>query len=274
MNKRTRFVLVSLIMAAGLGISQLISVDERLSVVLVLAIAAYILSIWVLFEDIKGIEWVTLMILPVLFTISSGLFVNYLPSAVPKIAGLRFDIGVSRLLADVVRVGFIFLYACGMYAILLTENIFSVASIRTIQLLRAARSVGFILSLVVGLFFFTTLLSLKLPFYLIGVSVFIVSTLLSIGGLWAVDLKNGEMKEIYLNSLIVGWLMAQAAMVLAFWPVKALMGSLMLIAGLYTLLGIFEQRMTNRVFVGNYLEYVVFSLVVLITGFLTTSWRG
>src|SRR3990167_2414283 len=70
-----------------------------------------------------------------------------------------------------VRFVFIVLYVLGMYAVMLTENIFSVASIRTIQLFRAARSVSFILALIVSLLFFSVAFSLKLPFYLISILV-------------------------------------------------------------------------------------------------------
>lgn len=274
MSKRARFVLVSIILGIGLAISQIVAVEERLTLILILGITAYVLTAWVLFEDLKGVEWVSLMILPVLFTLGAGLFANYLPSAVPSFVGMKLSIEVSRMLADVVKGSFFVLYSVGMYAILLTENIFSVASIRTIQLLRAARSVGFILSLVVGLFFFQTVLSLRIPFYYVGLIIMAVSFLLALSGMWSIDLKMESLKDVYKYSAIISWLMAQLGMVLAFWPIKALMGSLILVAGLYSLLGLFEQRMTNKMYVGNYIEYVVFSLIVVLTGFITTSWRG
>ena len=101
-----------------------------------------------------------------------------------------------------------------------------------------------------------------------------VSFVLAVSSLWSVDLKAINMREVYAYSLIIAILMGQLGIVLAFWPIKALMGSLVLVAGLYALLGIFQQRLANRIFLGNYIEYVVFSLIVAVTGFLITSWRG
>jgi hypothetical protein len=82
------------------------------------------------------------------------------------------------------------------------------------------------------------------------------------------------LSEVLVNSLLVAFVMAQMGLVLSFWPVQPLMGGLMLVAGFYSLLGLFQQRMTNRVFFGSYVEYIVFLVIVLATGFLTTSWRG
>ena len=45
------------------------------------------------------------------------------------------------------RVPVAVLYAVGMYALLLTENIYNVAADRTIALLRAAQSIGYLLTL-------------------------------------------------------------------------------------------------------------------------------
>lgn len=274
MSKRAFFVLVAVVLAFGLWLTQLLPLEMRLTLILILTVVGYFLTVWVLFEDMKGIEWLTLTILPVMFTLGAGLFAYYLPSAVPSLFGFKFGIGMSRFLASLVGFIFFVLYGIGMYAILLTENIFSVASIRTIQLLRAARSVGFILSLVVGIYFFHTFLALRVPFYIISLATFSVCFLLSLSSLWSVELKMTGMKEVLINSLVVAFLMAQMAMVVSFWPVKPLMGGLMLVAGFYSLLGLFQQRMTNRVFFGGYVEYIVFMIIVVMTGFLTTSWRG
>jgi hypothetical protein len=255
-------------------VAQLLPVEIRLTLILVLTVISYFLTAWVLFEDMKGIEWLTLTILPVMFTLGAGLFSYYLPSAVPSLFNLKFGISTSRFLASLVGVIFFGLYGIGMYAILLTENIFSVASIRTIQLLRAARSVGFIFSLIVGIFFFHTFLSFRAPFYLVLGTVFVVCFLLSLSALWSVELKMTGLSEVLVNSLLVAFVMAQMGLVLSFWPVQPLMGGLMLVAGFYSLLGLFQQRMTNRVFFGSYVEYIVFLVIVLATGFLTTSWRG
>jgi hypothetical protein len=87
-------------------------------------------------EGIDGIEWLTVLTLPPLYTAGVGLFYFLLP--------VRW---LTRLPVAMA-------YGLGMYVLLLTENIFSVASIRTIQLLRAAQAVGFLLTLVTGFFLY------------------------------------------------------------------------------------------------------------------------
>src|SRR3989338_1536763 len=193
MSKRAKFFAVSLFLGFLLWLSGFFGVEKRLAIVLSISGIAYVLAAWGFFVGFKGWEWITLLILPVLFTLGSGLFGNLLPSAIPSMFGLNFQIETSLFLGGVVRFLFTILYVLGMYAVLLTENIFSVASIRTIQLFRAARSVSFILALIVSLFFFSVAFSLKLPFYLISILVGFISLLLSFESLWSVDLKTEQL---------------------------------------------------------------------------------
>jgi hypothetical protein len=274
MSKRAKFGLVAFLLSLSLWLISFIPVDIRLVFYIITSVLAYVLTAWVIFEDLKGVEWISLLILPVMFVLGAGLFSYYLPVLVPSLVGFEFDLNMAGVIASSIRFLFFILIGLGIYAILLTENIFSVASVRSIALLRAARSVGFIMTLITGLFFFHTILSLRLSFWMIGMLVMIVSSLLSFQGLWSVDLKTENLLEKNKLSLVCGFLMGQLGMVIAFWPATVFLGALMLVSGLYALLGLFQQRLGNRVFLGNFLEYVVFSLVVVVVTFLITSWRG
>lgn len=274
MQKRAKFVLVSLITALMLWISSLLPVDYQFGLTLAVSGLVYILTVWVLFEDLKGIEWVTLLILPVIFTFGSALFANFLPNSVPRLFGRVFEVETAMLLAKVFRFIYYILFGVGLYGIILVENIFSVASIRTIQLFRAARSVNFILTLVSSLFLFTVVLSLKIPFWLIFILVFVVSLLLSFPSFWSVDLKNNQTGEIWRFSLMVGWLVGCFAIAVAFSPVKPFMGGLMITSLFYSLLGVLEQRLSSRVYLESVIEYVATVVIIVIIGVLTTSWTG
>jgi hypothetical protein len=274
MSKRTRFILVSGLLGFGLWLTTLASVDYRFGLYLAVSGLAYVLSVWVLFDDLKGVEWITLMILPTMFTLGSGLFSNFLPTVVPRMFGRVFQLESSILLADIFRVVYFVLYAIGMYGVLLIENIFSVASIRTIQLYRAAKSVNFILTLISSLFFYTVALSFRLPFWWVTVMVFVVSFVLCFPSLWSVDLKNNLVKDANRYSISVSWIVALVSGALSFWPVKPFMGGLMLTSLLYGLLGIMEQRLSSRVYVESLLEYGVTVVIIMTIGFLTTSWVG
>src|SRR3989344_5820453 len=107
MSKRARFFIISLILGFFLWLTGLFGVEKRFGLVLSISGVAYVLSAWVLFEDLKGWEWVTLLILPVLFTLGSGLFDNLLPPAIPSMFGLNFQIETSIFLGGVVHFIFI-----------------------------------------------------------------------------------------------------------------------------------------------------------------------
>lgn len=274
MSKRAKFVLVGIILGTLLWLGSLVSVDFRFGIVLAVSSVAYILSVWVLFDDLKGIEWVTLLVLPVMFTLGAGLFGNFLPAAVPSMFGKTIQLETSLLLAGLFKILYYLFFIVGIYGILLIENIFSVASIRTIQLFRAARSANFVFSLITSLFFYTVALSLKMPFWWVTVITFIVTFLLAYANLWSVDLKNASYKDIYKFSFSASWVVACVSLVLCFWPVKPFMGGLMLTSTIYALLGVLEQRLSNRVYLDGLVEYGVSSLIIIVIGFLTTSWVG
>jgi hypothetical protein len=274
MSKRARFIIVGLILAVLLWVVTILPVDFRFGSSLGVSAVAYMLTVWVLFDDLKGIEWLTLMVLPVMFTLGCGLFSNFLPEAVPRMFGQAFQIETARILAGVVKVVYFACFVIGMYGILLIENIFSVASIRTIQLFRAARSVNFILTLITSLFFFTVVLSLKLPFWYVMPGVFIVSLILSFPSFWSVDLKNNLVSEVGRYSLATSWVISFVSFVLCFWPVKAFMGGLIMTSCLYALLGVLEQRLSARVYLESLVEYGLTIIIILIIGFFTTSWGG
>lgn len=274
MSKRAKFVLVGIVLGAMLWFGSLVSVDYRFGIVLAVSSIAYILSVWVLFDDLKGVEWLTLLVLPFMFTLGSGLFGNFLPSAIPSMFGKTIQVETSILLAGVFKALYYIFFVIGIYGILLVENIFSVASIRTIQLFRAARSANFIFSLITSLFFYTVALSLRLPFWWVFLITFAVSFLLSYANLWSVDLKMPSYQDIFRYSFSASWVLAVLSIMLCFWPVKPFMGGLMLTSGLYALLGVLEQRLSNRVYLEGLLEYGVSSLIIIIIGYFTTSWLG
>lgn len=274
MQKRTRFVLVSFLVALGLWGSSLLPVEYQLGLSMAVSALTYMLVVWVLFDDLKGIEWITLLVLPVMFTFGSALFANFLPNSIPRLFGRVFEVEAAMLFAGIFRFLYYVLFGVGLYGILLVENIFSVASIRTIQLFRAARSVNFILTLVTSLFFFTVILSLKVWFYWVFVMVFLAAFVLSFPSFWSVDLKNNYVSEIGRFALTVGFLVGMLGLVISFWPVKPFMGGLIITSLLYALLGVMEQRLSSRVYLESVIEYVVTVIIIMTIGFLTTSWTG
>ena len=255
MTKRKKFVLVSLVLALGLLATQSVGVEYRYQALALLALVAYGASAWALFEDLKGVEWLMVLILPVLYPVSVGLFYFLLP---------------QQILSRVFILG---LFGVGMYALLLTANIFSVAAIRTIQLLRAAHAVAFVLILVAGWFLFDTIWSFKLAFWLNALLVGGVTELLLLVGLWSMELTEGGISGRVLKySGVLSGLLAAVAMALSFWPVSVVLGSLFLVSMLYVGLGLSQQYFAGRLFQNTVKEYLMVGLVVVITMMWVTYW--
>jgi hypothetical protein len=255
MSKRKRFVVVSLLLSLGLLGTQLVRVEHRYQAIIVLGGISYVLSAWALSEDLKGVEWITVLTIPLLYPVSVGLFYFLLP---------------ERLLSRLVILG---VFGIGMYALLLTENIFSVAAIRTIQLLRAAHAVGFLLTLVTAFFLFDTIWSFRLPFYSNGVLVAVCSFPLFLQGLWSYRLGEQRIeKQTVQSSIALALGLGQIALALSFWPVTVPVGSLFLVTMAYVGLGISQYHLAGRLFRRTLYEYLGVGVIVLITTFLVTKW--
>lgn len=255
MSKRKRFVLVSLLLTLGLLGVQFVRVEHRYSAIILLSGLSYLFSAWALSEDLKGIEWLTVLTLPFLFPLSVGLFYFLLPGNL-----------VARLLILAV-------FSVGIYALLLTANIFSVAAIRTIALLRAAHAVGFLLTLVTGFFLFDTIWSFRLPFSLNSALVFVSSFPLFLQSLWSHVLDERRVdRRTFLFSLGLAVGLAEIALALSFWPVTVPVASLFLVAMVYVGLGISQYHFSERLFRRTLYEYVGVGVIVLLTTFFVTTW--
>lgn len=255
MTKRMKLVVVAVALSLGLLGIQSIEVDSRYQAIGLLAGVAYGLSAWALFDDLKRMEWLTVLILPVLYPVAVALFYFLLP---------------VRLLS---RLMILSIFGVGMYALLLTENIFSVAAIRTIQLLRAAHAVGFLLTLLVAFLLWDTMFSFRFSPWWNALIVGLTSFPLILQGLWSVNLEEKVSQEVVNNSLGLSWGLATLALMISFWPVTITIASLFLVTGLYVGLGLIQNRMTGKLFRKTVEEYLwVLGLVVGLT-FLLAQWK-
>ncbi len=172
MSKRQRFILTSAILSIGfIGIAM---IEDRFKFVGIggLGLLTLLLFAWSLREGLgKNLTLLTL-ILPVFFTVGVGLFWFLLPTTI------------------VARVPIVVLYGLGIYTLCLTSNIYTVAAIRTIALVRAARGVGFVLTLVTFFLIFDAILSIKANIALTAGLVSILSFPLYLQGFWSVLLEK------------------------------------------------------------------------------------
>ena len=82
-----------------------------------------------------------------------------------------------------------------MYALLLTENIYAVAANRTIQLVRAAHAVGFLLTVITAIFLIGTVFGLRLPFLANGIMVAVILWPLFLKGLWSATFQKVFLRQ-------------------------------------------------------------------------------
>lgn len=255
LSKRQEFVCITAILTGGLVAVQLVPPELRFWFLFGLTSVSYLLSAVSLREDLKSIEYLTLLVLPTLFTAAVGLFYFLLP--------VRW---LTRLPAAI-------LYAVGIYAILLVENIYNVAVNRSIQLLRVAHVVGFLATLATMFFLFNTIFSFRLHAPINGILVFLVLLPLMVQSLWAIELHDSFQKTLIQYTVIFSLMVAEVAFMISFWPLKPIMSSLLLTILSYALLGIGQHYFAKRLFRQTVLDFTGVFVIVFVVIVLTAHYR-
>lgn len=256
LTKRQQFVLVTLILCAGLMLTQIVPNDWRYVTTLGLSLVTYALSAFALREDLKGIEWLTLLLLPTFFTSAVALFYFLLP---------------ARWLT---RVPVVFLYAVSMYALLLTENIYNVAADRTIALLRAAHSVGFLLTLITYFLLVQTVMAYRFPFFVNALLVGMISLFLVFQSLWSVVLDEVVSRRLSRITLAVSITLAELSWLFSFLPTRSTLTVLFLTTGFYGMVGMAQQYLVEKLYKKNVIEFFSLTAIVFVIVMLATHWRG
>lgn len=256
MSKRRRFVATSLLLSLGFIGIQFLTDQNRFWAVGVLGVLTIILFLWSLWEGLGTNMTISTLVLPTMFTFGVGAFWFLLPTNIYT------------------RIPVVIFYAIGIYVLCLTMNIFSVAAVRTIALLRAARGVGFVLSLVTSFLVFDTILSLRSEIYILTPLVFAISLPLYFQGFWSVLLEKEFSKSILNLSLISALVTSEVALALYFWPVSVVVGSLFLTVTFYMLLGLGQARLEDRLFTAIVREHLIVGLLVFVAMFFATHWGG
>ena len=158
------------------------------------------------------------------------------------------------------------------YSLLLTENIYSVAAIRTIQLVRAAHAVGFILTVATAFLCYYMLVTFKLDFWWLGLGVGAVSMGLLLPGIWSINLEQKLDKTTFSYSLWLSVAIMMMAVVISFWPIQGAIYGLFLATMMYVYLGLAQNHVQGKLFSRTAWEYITVGVVVLVTMLLTSGW--
>lgn len=256
MSKRTRFVITSLILSLGFVGIQFLNDQNRFWAIGVLGLLTGGLFFWSLFENLGKNMTLLTLVLPVMYTLGVGFFWFLLPANI------------------FARIPIVIFYGVGLYILCLTSNIYSVAAVRTIALLRAARGVGFVLTLLASFLIFDAVLSIRTEVYYLMPIIFALSFPLYFQGFWSMVLDTSYSKELMLLSLSSSLLTAELAVALYFWPVTIVVGSLFLTSSFYMLLGLGQAKLEGRLFKSTIREHLVVGILIFIAMFISTRWGG
>ena len=255
-TKRQKIIITSVLLTIGLLSTQLVDFNLRFKFIAGLFVLSYALSVWSLWEGLNLTKAIVLMVLPTFFTIALASFYFLLP--------------VRWLTRLPVAVGF----GLTFYLLLLAQNVFNVASLRTIPLYRAASTASFLFTILSSFFLFNVIYAFNLWFFWNGAMVFLVSFPLIVQVLWTINMEDRVSTAIMVQSFILSIILGELAMAFSFWPTPTTIWPLILSSSMYVLLGLTTQILRGRVNRRVVWEYLGIGAAVLIISFFATSWTG
>lgn len=256
LNKRQKIVITSVVLTIGLLSTQLVNFDLRFRFLGGLALLAYGLSLWSLREGINITKAFVLMILPTLFAVAVGSFYFLLP--------VRW---LTRLPVAIV-------FGLTFYLLLLAQNVFNVASLRTIPLYRAASTASFLFTLLAAFFIFHVIFAFNLLFLWNSLVVFLVSFPLCLQVLWSIQMEDRISGAVLVQSFIISLVLGELAFAFSFWPSAAPIWALSLSSAMYVLLGLATQFLKGRLSRRVGWEYIGIGITMLAISFFATTWAG
>lgn len=256
LNKRQKIVITAVLLAIGLLSTQLVDFNLRFQFLAGLSIGAYLLSLWSLWEGLNITKAFVLMVLPTFFTLAVASFYFLLP--------------VRWLTRLPVAAGF----GLTFYLLLLAQNVFNVASLRTIPLYRAASTASFLFTLLSAFFIYHVIFALNLIFFLNGVVVILISFPLILQLLWTIAMEDRIGTAILVQSFLISLILGEIALSFSFWPSPITIRALSLSSAMYVLLGLTTQQLRGRLVRRVVWEYVGIGVAVFLVSFFATSWTG
>lgn len=255
-TKRQKLILMSIFLTVILLTTQTVGESLRFETIGFLTLATILLSIFALWGELSGIKYFLLLLLPVYFVAGASLFYFLLP--------VRW----------LTRLPYAILFGISIYLLMLTANIYNVAAIRTIALLRAANAVGLLFSLISTFFLVNVLFSLHPPFYLVVAGIVVIVFPLYLVGLWSYELEEFITRRVFNYAAIFTFVSAQIALVLSFWPIVPINGALAMATVMYVLLGLAQPHFEDKLRRRTVYEYLLVSLAVFLVIGVSTRWGG
>ncbi len=252
-DKRQKFISSVIFLSIGLFVSEHFLGKSGVYLIFALSFLTSFLLFLCLRKDLKNNFFLQIFILPFFFSLSFGLFYLLVP---------------ARYLTRIIMTS---LYAVGLYSLFLSENIFTVSSIRTIALLSSARTVVVALTLLSFFFLSNVVFSLHLSLPITLLLIFLYTFPMIIQSIWIYTLDRVFFSSIFwVVSLTVCIL--EIAILLWFWPSTPTLISLFLSGIFYAFLGLSHVWLEKRLFKGVILEYFWVIFIIFIVLVFFTSW--
>lgn len=254
LTKREKIIITSIILSLGLLNFQFVPFILIFWYIGILTFAAFLLSLWSLWEGLNKLKAVVLLILPTFFTLAfSGYYFLIIPLWLRIIISLLFGIT--------------------FYSLLLSQNIFNVSSIRTIPLYRVSSTVAFVLTIFTSTLLFNDLLSFNLLFIWNGLLIFALSFPLVLQTLWTVEME-GISRQMLVYSLLISLILGEVGAMLSFWPIYKPLASVILGVHLLVILNIVYDSLRDKLSRGEIMIGVGLNTLIFAIAFLFTSWKG
>jgi hypothetical protein len=252
-DKRQKFISSIILLSLGLFVSEHFLEKSGVYLIFALSLLTVVLLFLCLRKDLKdNFSW-QIFILPFFFSLSFGLFYLLVPA--------RY---ITRIIMTT-------LYAVGLYSLFLSENIFTVSSIRTIALLSSAKTVTVALTLLSFFFLSNVVFSLHLNIFLTLLLVLLYSFPIILQSIWIYTFEKKDSSFIlWVISLTICIL--EVSVLLWFWPSTPTLIALFLSGIFYSILGLSHVWLEKRLFKGVIWEYSWVIIILLVVLVFFTSW--
>ncbi len=247
-TKRLRFLISSALLTAILIILSLSMYRDQFYLVLVPSAASILLTSLVL-GGFRGVEVVTLPLLPFLFTLGTALIQYFYPN-------FHLFVQVAGWLV----------YFAVFYILLLALNVFKVEHLRAeaIPLDKAAKPAIFLLVFLVALLMLTAIYKFGFGVPTNIVMVFGLVFLLALDAFWFLTLSDLLERRFFAGAATVGLALVQISLAFSFFPWKAHLRGLSEAVFFYAALGVSRAYFERHLKLSIVLEYVLVSLAVFL----------
>ena len=253
--KHLRYVISSGVGALALFLAAGVPYEYLWIAMILLVTLSYFLTWFALLQDIKGVEWLLLFLIPMAWTACWYAFFYFIP---------------MRL---IVRFALSLAYPFIFYTLISAMNIFNVGVEKSIQLHRAAHAANTFLVTFVYFLFVEILFPIGFPWYGFCFVTTLFTYFLTLQVFWANDPGQGMKKEVIHLARYVSVIMAIFSILFYLLPFLVDTTRSVIMGGIFYILTNLLSTYTDKVLWRQRLrEFVVVLIILVATTIFTLRW--